>query len=447
MKKLICILLSVMTIIGLCACGSSGGTKEDPTSLLAGFAREVCLPDDAIVYIAGGTASEDPSTDGVLDEIMITCIALKQNGRTILVYTCDVVDIESFYTGTETVISEATGIPASDIILNATHTHSAPTLKNNLPGKDAYLAKFNSVCATVGKAAIADLSPAALSYGSIMTEKMVRIRHYWMNDGTSHGNGHGSAASGYKEHMYPADEECQVLRLTRAADDKKDIVMMNLGAHATKASSIAAFTHMLSADFPGYARAFVEENADVHCAYFIAASGDQVPSSRIPGEVTNSNNLPAYGEQLGQYVLDCLNNMTEAQGNTMRLYTEDFVAKKKAYGAYQEGEIVSIAQSLSFPTNTMTIGDVGLVFFPGELFGTQGRQLKDNSPMALTFVITNSEGDQMYFANAIAEEHSFYEYDISKYAVGAGEAAADRYCEILTALKDGKTPEPQKTQP
>ena len=67
--------------------------------------------------------------------------------------------------------------------------------------------------------------------------------------------------------------------------------------------------------------------------------------------------------------------------------------------------------------------------------------------MALTFEITNSEGDQMYFANAIAEEHSFYEYDISKYAVGAGEAAADRYCEILTALKDGKTPEPQKTQP
>lgn len=448
MKKLLCILLSMITALGLCACSSSGDVPaEDPNVLQAGFSRNVCLPDDAIVYIAGGTAEDDPSTDGVLDEITVTCIALRQGGRTVLVYTCDVVDIEKFYLGTETVITEATGIPATDIILNATHTHSAPTLKNNLPGKDAYLAKFNSVCAEVGKAAIEDLSPATLSYGSIMTEKMVRIRHYWMNDGTSCGNGHGSAESGYKEHMYPADEECQVLRLTRAAEDKKDIVMMNLGAHATKASSITAYTHMLSADFPGYARAYVEETADVHCAYFIAASGDQVPSSRIPGEVTNSNKLPEYGQQLGEYVIQCLENMTDAQGNTMNLYTENFIAKKKEYGAYTEGEIVSVSQSLSFPTNTMTIGDVGLVFFPGELFGTQGRQLKDNSPMALTFVITNSEGDQMYFANAIAEEHSFYEYDISKYAVGAGEAAADRYCEILSALKDGATPEPQKTQP
>ena len=108
MKKLIYVLLSLITLLGLCACGSSGGAKEDPNVLQAGFAREVCLPDDAIVYIAGGTASEDPSTDGVLDEITITCVALKQSGRTILVYTCDVVDIESFYTGTETVISEVT---------------------------------------------------------------------------------------------------------------------------------------------------------------------------------------------------------------------------------------------------------------------------------------------------------------------------------------------------
>jgi len=127
MKKIFCILLSLIILLGLCACGSSGA-KEDPNALQAGFAREVCIPDDPIVYIAGGTASEDPSTDGLLDEIAVTCIALKQGGNTYLVYTCDVVDIESFYKGTETVISEASGIDPAYIILNATHTHSAPTL-------------------------------------------------------------------------------------------------------------------------------------------------------------------------------------------------------------------------------------------------------------------------------------------------------------------------------
>lgn len=435
MKKWIYLLLALALALGLCACATTE-TKEDPNKLLAGFAREVCLPDDAIVYIAGGTASEDPSTDGVLDEITVTCIALKQGGQTYLVYTCDVVDIDGrFYTSTEEKIAEVTGIPVEKIILNATHTHSAPTLKDNLPGKDAYLKKFNEVCAAVGQKALGDLSEATLSYGSVQTENMVRVRHYWMNDGTSYGNGHGSTASGYKEHMYPADEECQVLRLTRGAEDKKDIVMFNLAAHATIVSG--THTSMLSADFPGYARAYIEQEADVHAAYFIAASGDQIPGSRIAGEVPNGKNAPAYGEQLGTYVLTCLESMTPAQGNTVSLYSEEFYAKRKEFGTCTEEEVLQSAQCYIFPTNTMTIGDVGLVFFPGEMFGSQGQQLKENSPMPMTFVITNSEKDQIYFPSPIGFEHSFYEADITKYAQGTGERVASRYVQILTAMKDG----------
>ena len=441
MKKLFSLLLIGILLLGLTACGAE---KEDPNVLKAGFSRVLCLPDDPVVHIAGGTAENDRSTDGVLDEITVTCIALQQGGQTYLIYTCDVVDIYSFYTATEEVITEKTGVPAENIIISATHTHSAPTLKDDLPGMAAYLRIYIDACAQAAEGAIADLSEATLSYGSIMTEHMVRVRHYWMNDGTSAGNGHGSASSGYKEHMYPADEECQVLRLTRAAEDKKDIVLFNLATHATIASR-EQWTHYLSADFPFYARTYVEENAGVHGAYFIAAGGDQVPGSKIPGEVTSST-PSAYGEQLGAYVVECLGAMTEAQGNKVSLYGEEFLAKKKQYGAYTEGEIVTASECRTFPTNTMTIGDVGLAFFPGEMFGSTGRRLKDNSPMALTFVVTNSEKDQGYFPTPIAEEHSFYEFDITKYGTGAGDACADRYCEIFTALKEGNTPAPQATK-
>ena len=448
MKKILCILLSALMLIGLCACGGGGeeggGDQVDPSVLQAGYCRLQCLPDDPVVHIAGGTAENDKSTDGLLDDIAVTCIAIAQGGQTYLIYTCDVVDIHNFYVTTETAITEKTGIPIENIVLNATHTHSAPTLKDNLPGKDAYLRKFNDTCAEAGEKAIADLSPATLSYGSTMTEKMVRVRHYWMNDGTSCGNGHGSASSGYKEHMYPADEECQVLRLTRAAEDKKDIVMFNLAAHATIASR-EQWTHYLSADFPFYARTYIEENAGVLSAYFIAAGGDATPGSKIPGEIPYTTPA-AYGEKLGEYVVQCLGTMTDAQGSDVRIYGEDFYAKKKAYGAYTEGEIVDPTQCGTFPTNTMTVGDVGLVFFPGEMFGATGVRLKENSPTPMTFIVTNSEEDQGYFPTAIAEEHSFYEYDITKYATGTGDVCADRYCEILGALKDGNTPAPQATK-
>lgn len=483
MKKLISILMALMLVFGLCACGGEnveGGNETESNVLQAGFARMNCIPDDKLVHIAGDDAANDPATDGLLDNLAITCVALKKGEDTYLIYTCDIVDIMDFYKETESTVSAATGVPVSNIILNATHTHSAPTLKpsdTKLPGRNNYERKFIKVSAEVAAAAIADLSPVSkLSYGSIQTENMVRVRHYLMNDGTSYGSGHGSTVSGYKDHLYPADEECQVIRISLEAEDKKDIVMMNLGAHATIVSG--THTSALSADFPFPARQYVEENADVRCAYFIAAGGDQTPSSKIPGEVTNKADHFAYGKQLGGYVVECLKNMTDSTIDGISYYNESYTADrmkdgvddpdlmakakeimelKKQYGSnsapavkekcneygltyYGASALVSresAPDTGSFPIGTMLLGDIGIVFFPGEMFGSQGKTLKEESPTPFTFVITCSEEDQGYFPNAIAKEEGFYEYNTTKYVMGTGEAVAKRYCEILGALKNG----------
>ncbi len=476
MKKLMCLFLALVMVLGLCACG---GAKEDPNALKAGFARLDCIPDDPLVHIAGGDAASDPATDGLLDNLAVTCIALQQGGQTYLIYTCDIVDIVDFYKLTESVVEKETGVPVSNIILNATHTHSAPTLKPGdakLPGQPNYTAKFTATCKDAAVAAIADLSAVSeLSYGSVMTENMVRVRHYRMKDGSTYGNGHGSTAAGFESHLYPSDEECQVIRISRAAEDKKDIVMFNLGAHATVVSGTN--TSALSADFPFPARDYIETEAGVHAAYFIAAAGDQTPGSKITGEIAHSTHFEM-GERLGAYVVECLNNMTASATKEVKLHNEDFVAgrmkdgiedtdrvakaneimalrsqygqsssqvkdKCKEYGFanyYEASGLVTRSKAPetgSFPIATMLLGDMGLCFFAGEMFGSQGRQLKDESPTPMTFVITCSEDDQGYFPNAIAKEESFYEYDQTKYEMGTGEAVAKRYCEVLTALKNG----------
>ncbi|MBR4864422.1 MAG: hypothetical protein IKU07_07590 [Oscillospiraceae bacterium] len=476
MKKLLCILLATVMVLGLCACG---GAKEDPNALQAGFARLDCIPDDPLVHIAGGDAASDPATDGLLDNLAVTCIALKQGENTYLIYTCDIVDIVDFYKLTESIITKETGVPAENIILNATHTHSAPTLKPSdakLPGQPNYTSKFNATCKDAAVAAIADLSAVSgISYGSIMTEKMVRVRHYLMKDGTTYGNGHGSTSSGFQSHLYDADEECQVIRIARTAEDKKDIVMFNLGAHATTVSGTN--TSALSADFPFPARTYIEDEAGVLAAYFIAAAGDQTPGSKIAGEVANTNHN-AQGEALGAYVVEYLNNMTDSASMDVKLHNEIYVAgrmkdgiedtdrvakaneimalrsqygqsssqvkdKCKEYGFanyYEASGLVTRSKAPetgSFPIATMLLGDVGLCFFAGEMFGSQGRKLKDESPTPMTFVVTCSEDDQGYFPDALAKEESFYEYDQTKYEMGTGEAVAERYCEILTALRDG----------
>ena len=500
MKKLLALLLSVIMVFSLCACSSSDGEKSDetkdatagsegaeggidPNTLYAGFCRVQCIPDDPLVHIAGGTAVDDPATDGLLDDLSVTCVALQKNGETYLINTCDIVDMESFYKAVEKTVASAVGLHTDNVIFNATHTHSAPTLKSgdiNLPGAANYLTKFTDCCTEAAKDAIKDLSPVSeLSYGSIMTENMVRVRHYRMKDGTTHGNGHGSATSGYESHLYPSDEECQVIRISRSED--KDIVLFNLGAHATIVSGTN--TSALSADFPFPARQYIESQGDFEAAYFIAAAGDQTPGSKIAGEIKNKNHND-YGKQLGDYVIQCLNNnMTVSTGTDISFYTENYVAKRNKDGVedttrlQQASEIIALrkqyggsvtkevkakieeygfnsiyeASSLvsrsgapatgHFPISTMLLGDIGLCFFAGEMFGSQGRQLKDDSPV-FAFVITNSEDDQGYFPNATGKEENFYEYQITKYEMGTGEAVAARYVETLEALKNGTTPAP-----
>lgn len=450
--------------------------------LQAGFSRVVCLPDNLVAHIAGNDAKTDISVDGLRDELAVTCIALQQGGQTYLIYTCDTVTINDFYHHTKEMITAGTGVPAENIVLNATHTHSAPTIKQDLPGKEEYLAKFKISCVDAARAAIADLSPATLSYGSAQTESMVFIRHYWMNDGTSYGNGHGSTAPGFKSHMYEADPECQVLRFTR--EGKKDIILINLASHATICSHKELKTK-LSADFPYYARSYVEQHTGANCAYFIAAGGDSIPGSRM-GLCPYASDPAGFGAGLGKYVLSALENMTEAEGDAVTLYGETFTAKRMKegtedpvrlaharevlalrtqFGSHRAPEVVAKVKEYgfhtnfeatglvgranapetgSFPIHAMSIGNVGITFFPGELFSTYGKQIKENSPMAFTFVVSCSEDHQLYFPNEIGCEHKFYEYTITRYERGTGGAVADRYCQILDSLKDGKEPAPRK---
>ena len=482
MKKVLCVLLAVLMTLSLLACGNTAGGEDGKqqadATLYAGFSRVDCNPSLYPVHIAGGDAYANVCDGGIMDPLTTTCIAFKQGEQTYLIYTCDTVDIDAhFCFVTDQEISNAVGIPTENIILNATHTHSAPTLKHDYTNADAYRSLFNQACISAAKNAIRDLSEVSqLSYGSIMTENMTRVRHYLMNDGTSYGMGHGSTKSGYKAHHYAADEELQVIRIDRAAEDKKDIVLMSMPAHATIVSS---GPKMLSADFPGIARVEVEKAENVHCAYFIGACGDQVPNSAL-GEVPLAGKYVEYGKALAGYVVDCLgSNMKPTQGTQLKLHTESYTANRmkegiddvirlthameiaalaKQHGSYSKDPVASKVREYgfsiyyeatglvaranspekeSFDINAMTIGNIGFVFAPYEMFSSHGKQIKTTATTDMAFIITNSENDQAYIPDENACEHSYYEYDITKYARDTGTNLANRYVAILEALQKG----------
>lgn len=481
MKRFFCLSLALLLILGLCACGGEGGEGEKKDEgLQAGFARVSILPDNNGVEIAGGDASARLS-DGYLDELAATCIAIREGDQTILLYTLDFITVDTNVLAAQQDITIATGVAPENIILNATHTHSGVSIRSTWDGVDAYRKKYREAAAKAGVMAIEDLSPATMSYGSTETQDLVFVRHYLMNDGTTYGNGHGSTQSGYKDHLYPADGELQVIQFARPAEDKKDIVLMNLGSHATMMNSNTPNT--LSADWPYNARTYVEQNSDSLCAVFEAAAGDQIPTSKIAGRAPYGNKYPDFGNKVGEYCVEVLTNgLTKAEGSGIELKVHKYIAPtmkegvedvnrlvqakelvgmSQQMGGYNRPEITAKVQeygfssyleasglvsranypeTLSMELHLMTIDGVSFIFAPFEMFGVTGKEIKTNSPYDMTFVITCSEtpsGHMGYLPHEYACEENFYEYDVTKFARGTAEDLAVTYVELLTEMKNG----------
>ena len=484
MKKFLSLLLALMLVLSLGACGNSETADTEATEdantkvLQVGFNRQSILPKNPIgVQIAGGDAANRICT-GFQDEVSATCIAISKDGETYLVYTCDFMVIyDSIIAPVKSAITEKTGVPYENILINCTHTHSGVNiLGTSWDGAQEYRQLFSDHCVKAAEKAIADLAPATISYGSTMTEGMTFVRHYLKTDGTTYGNGHGTYNGDpetLQENMYEADTELQLIWFTR--EGTKDIVLASFPSHATTVNS----THMteLSACYPGVFRETMEEEKGVHCAFFQGASGDQIPFTYVKGlSKVYPQNHRTYGQLLADYAMEIeLTPMEddmlvfkrwEYTGNAMKEGADDIKRVNQArelqnmassLGGYSHPDVTAKATEYGFSnyldadglvkradapeTRTMKLvamqlgSEISMVFAPFEMFGMHGTYIKENSPFAMDFIVTCSEDYQGYLPHLQGCEESFYEYDVTKYERGTGEKVAEDFVKNLTQMK------------
>ena len=79
----------------------------------------------------------------------------------------------------------------------------------------------------------------------------------------------------------------------------------------------------------------------------------------------------------------------------------------------------------------MAIGDLGFVFAPYEMSGANGKQIKQSSPYANTFIVTCADDGYGYVASQDAYNHHSYEAWSSWLAAGSGELLAKRFVEEM----------------
>lgn len=435
--------------------------------LQVGFGR-ACITPKEPVCLAGGGHPRRIFTS-ILEDIYVTCVAVTDDaGVTALMLVQDLVSSgDPYMTPTRQSVSDATGVPFDHIFLSSTHTHSAPTPYPNGVGNETFMKLYGPAVIRAAEEALSDRAPATVSCGETQASGLVFVRRYKLADGTYEGaSGNTSTCKELIAHAYDSDETVQMIRFSRTG--KQDILLTNLGAHATFNGATSKTD--LSADFPGAVREYLETNTDCLVAHFISAAGDQTPTTRMK---TDDHGLDyrQYGHRVGQIILEALKTLTPVKTDRIQvkngtsevptnrqnlhrledaeavwLYFQETDFKTANPFAHEKGfasiyEAQSIMRHATLPdtkeigVSVMTLGEIAFAFASYEMYSDNGAWIRENAGYPMTFVATCSNGSNGYLPSDLGYRINCYEAYASNVGRGAGEQVAQLFVQLLNDLK------------
>ena len=478
MKKIIAFMLVLVMTLALCACGSSAagqteGAAETTTAasgLMVGYGRANITPEYSVPLAGYGNTSMRMSTS-FQTYLYSNCVAVSDGENTLLLINNDLTALGNGHVNNiRDAITGKTGIPSENIMIAATHNHSAPDLGNSAEGS---ITKYNSELidwmVESAQMALEDLKPCTgMYYGSCNPEGLNFIRHYVLEDGTYKGDNFGDLnPSPYAGHTHDVDNQLQVLKFAR--EGGKDVVLVNWQTHPHRGGGSS--NTIITADLAGIMVTELEKKADVHVAYFTGAAGNVNPSSRIAEENVTSDYW-AQGETLASHANGVLNGeMTQLEMGKIQVVTYKYtgetdhsedhlvpyalevqalwtknnnfieaVTLANTYGInspYHAGAIVNKAGQPSTYTmeiSAANIGSLGFACAPFEMFDENGKFIKENSPFDATFVLELCNGSNGYIPSEEGYRIRCYEANTGKFKPGTGEIVASEYVKLLEQL-------------
>lgn len=392
--------------------------------------------------------------ESVETPICAVCVAISDGENTALLYHLDLVGLpEAVVTACKKGIFEATGVPEDNILLNVTHTHSAPDLNSPLDSITEYTQQLQQAIVSLAPLAVADLEDANLQIGSGRITNANFVRRYLLSDGSYGGDNFGDFEKNtILAHETEADNLMQVVRLTR--QQKQDILLINWQAHPHPMGGTVK--KYMTADIVGKLRAKTEEAHGVLFAFYQGCAGNINSHSRIPGEGFGRDAV-AITENLAAGLDKILENMRPVKGGPVKVSTDIFCAPinhqwddrvpdaqkvvdywegktgKEATpfavsmgfnSVYHANAVIlrsKMADSLSYRIGAVSFGDVCIVWAPNELFDATGLFLKSVLPYEMTFACGYTNGSYGYMPTKRAFHHGGYGCDTCRYPAGTTE--------------------------
>lgn len=362
-------------------------------------------------------------------------------------------------------VGQAVGIPADQVVLNVSHTHSGSYIDTEANAMvrpyglkivdDDYVALVKQqILAAAGEAADR-LTPARLRSGRGHVERVASNRRPKLPNGkTIHRYGRPP------EEMRPLaegliDPEVQVVQIENLQGQPLG-ALVNYACHPTAAGG--DMHPWITADFVGYGLRPVEAALGGAPCLFLQGTAGNVGTGKWIAS-TPRGDTEAMGERFAAGVLQALGNLQPiAPGNLwvarqhIPLELEPFpplaelqqrfeqeVAKGGETRAVERADALIVARRITelrqAPVTTIATGELAISCLPGEVFVEFGLAIKQQSPFRTTLVTAYNDVTLQYIPTASAFPEGAYEVDGGwRYiAPGAGEALAAGAIDQLTA--------------
>ena len=420
---------------------------------------------------------------GFLDDLEIRCLAFGKDENTILLFSVDScgVDtdlVERFCDA----IAKATGVPADNVMISATHTHTGPYLTTtdrfevDIERVARYVDFTESRIVDAAKLAIADLKDAKMGYiVGYAPERVAYIRRYKMKDGSTLT----CPPIGDPNIDHPIgelDQRVNVLRFDR--EGGVSIALVNYGLHADTING-----ELLSADWPSYMYSTLKAALGIESIFFNGAEGDVGSTHVFPEggdmndtEISFDNEMKSpgmarfVGHALAGTVLQVYDkayfvdvdsidiikrdlmvpaNMPRPEDMPLaRKYAELHLAGKDDEIPYKAMQLTTVvAEALRMvrmengptefrlPMCGVRLGNVAFVGIPGEPFTDIGVQIKTAEGYDMIMPCALTCGNEGYFPVESAYAEGGYEARTSPFKAGVADAIVNKAKEMLKELK------------
>lgn len=413
----------------------------------------------------------------VLDPLYATCVAFSdEEGSTVLLFSMDLIHHGDRSTNAiREAIEKELGIPGGHVMLQGTHTHSAPDLwSSQMECMSRYLEQVVAACVEAARDALSDREEAQIYYGSVETVNLNFVKHYQHTTPEGEvkyfGDNFGTAV--YDEttkHITDADPTMHLLKIVRQG--KKDIIMANWRAHATLTGGLKK--PEVSADFPGAFRRAMEEKLDCLFVFNQGAAGNINASTRLRDREERTRDYLVHGQYLAEHALEGLKDMKKLPAGPVRIqkhimmgkvdHTEDYRikdaekvvdvwVKTSDYAAVKEVaaplgirspyKATAIVRRFNGPKeldlelNTITVGDqLAFVTAPNELFDTISVMVEEGSVYPHTLTLGYCNAYRGYIPSKLGYEYTCYESDATWFEPGIGEQIAHKLTSMLKEMR------------